>query len=55
MDLSPAQIAYARETLRPFASISHLIESPMEARAGIPSSVFDLVFSIYGIGWTTDR
>jgi hypothetical protein len=48
------QIAYATETLRPFASISHLIESPMEARAGIPKNRFDLVFSIYGIGWTTD-
>jgi len=26
----------------------------MEARAGIPKNLFDLVFSIYGIGWTTD-
>jgi hypothetical protein len=26
----------------------------MEARAGIPNGLFDLVFSIYGIGWTTD-
>jgi len=54
IDLSPVQIAYASETLRPFASVSHLIESPMEARAGIPNNLFDLVFSIYGIGWTTD-
>ena len=54
IDLSPVQIAYASETLRPFASVSHLIESPMEARAGIPKNLFDLVFSIYGIGWTTD-
>src|SRR5690348_1611419 len=45
IDLSPVQIAYARETLRPFASISHLIESPMEAMAGIPKNFFDLVFS----------
>lgn len=54
IDLSPVQIAYARETLRPFASASHLIESPMETRAGVPKNQFDLVFSIYGIGWTTD-
>jgi SAM-dependent methyltransferase len=54
IDLSPVQIAYAWETLRPFGSVSHLIESPMETRAGIPENLFDLVLSIYGIGWTTD-
>ena len=54
IDLSPVQIAYARETLRPFASVCRLIESPMETRAGLPMNIFDLVFSIYGIGWTTD-
>ena len=54
IDLSPVQIGYAKETLRPFASVSHLIESPMETRAEVPKNQFDLVFSIYGIGWTTD-
>src|SRR5258706_1760090 len=54
IDLSPVQIALAKETLRPFTSSSHLIESPMETSAGVPKNMFDLVFSIYGIGWTTD-
>lgn len=54
LDLSPVQIAFAEETLRPFASRVRLIESPMEIDPGIPPAYFDLVFSIYGLGWTTD-
>jgi len=54
VDLSPVQIAFATETLRPFAPRVRLIESPMERDPGIPSNHFDLVFSIYGLGWTTD-
>jgi SAM-dependent methyltransferase len=54
LDLSPVQIAFAQETLRPFASRVRLIESPMEVDPGIPTGHFDLVYSIYGLGWTTD-
>jgi len=54
IDLSPVQIAFAEETLRPFASRVRLLESPMEANPGVPADHFDLVFSIYGLGWTTD-
>lgn len=54
VDLSPVQIAFAEETLRPFASRVRLFESAMELNPGIPSDHFDLVFSIYGLGWTTD-
>jgi len=54
IDLSPVQIAFAEETLRPFAPRVRLIESPMEVNPGIPLGHFDLVFSIYGLGWTTD-
>jgi len=54
LDLSPVQIAFAEETLAPFASQVRLIESPMEEDPGIPPAHFDLVFSIYGLGWTTD-
>ena len=54
IDLSPVQIAFAEETLRPFAACVRLIESPMEVDPGIPPDYFDLVFSIYGLGWTTD-
>jgi len=54
LDLSPVQIAFAQETLRPFAWRVRLIVSPMEVNPGIPLGNFDLVFSIYGLGWTTD-
>jgi ubiquinone/menaquinone biosynthesis C-methylase UbiE len=54
LDLSPVQIQFAEETLRPFAPRVRLYESPMEVNPGLPENHFDLVFSIYGLGWTTD-
>lgn len=54
LDLSPVQIAFAEETLRPFESRRRLFESPMEMNPGIPTGHFDFVFSIWGMGWTTD-
>jgi len=51
---SPVQLDYARVTLSGVGSSVHLIESAMERDSGLPSNHFDLVFSIYGIGWTTD-
>ncbi len=54
VDLSPVQVAFAEETLRAFAPRCHLFESPMEVNPGIPSDYFDLVFSLWGLGWTTD-
>ena len=54
VDLSPVQVAFAEETLRSFTPRVRLFESAMEVNPGIPSGHFDLVFSIYGLGWTTD-
>jgi SAM-dependent methyltransferase len=54
IDLSPVQITFAEETLRPFAPIVRLIESPMEVNPGVPGNHFDLVLSLYGMGWTVD-
>jgi SAM-dependent methyltransferase len=54
LDLSPVQIGFAEETLRAFAPQCHLFESPMEVNPGIPTGYFDLVFSLWGLGWTTD-
>lgn len=54
IDLSPVQIAFAEETLQEWADRCRLLESPMERNPGVPANHFDLVFSIYGIGWTTD-
>jgi len=42
LDLSPVQIAFAEETLRPFADRVRLVESPMEVNPGVPSGFFDL-------------
>ena len=54
LDLSPVQVAFATVTLRDHVSRSRLFESPMEVNPGIPSDYFDLVFSLWGLGWTTD-
>lgn len=54
LDLSPVQIAFADEVLRPFASRVRLFASPMEDDPGLPAGYFDLVISIYALGWTTD-
>ena len=54
LDLSPVQIAFARETLQAHGASTRLFESPMEINPGIPTGYFDLVFSIWGLGWTTD-
>jgi len=53
IDLSPVQIAFAEETLQPFAQPARLIESPMELNPGVPQNHFDLVFCMYELGWTT--
>ena len=52
VDLSEAQIKAAKETLRDVKN--HLFCSPMEADIGLPKQYFDVVYSIYAIGWTTD-
>ena len=54
VDLSPVQVAFATETLRAFAPRCRLFASPKDVNPGIPSAHFDLVFSIWGLGWTTD-
>jgi SAM-dependent methyltransferase len=54
LDLSPVQIAFAREVLEDLGPRARLFESPMEVDPGIPAGHFDLVFSIYGLGWTVD-
>jgi SAM-dependent methyltransferase len=54
LDLSSVQIAFAKKTLEPFADRCRLFESPMEVNPGIPSGHFDFVFSIWGMGWTSD-
>jgi ubiquinone/menaquinone biosynthesis C-methylase UbiE len=54
IDFSSTQIALAKETLQSVADKTRLLKSPMEQNPGVPENYFDLVFSIYGIGWSTD-
>ena len=54
LDLSPAQIELARATLRGRGLQGHLFCSPMEQDPGLPDGHFDLVLSVYALGWTTD-
>jgi len=54
LDLSAVQIAFAADVLREFQPNVRLFHSPMEVDPGIPAGHFDLVLSIYGLGWTTD-
>lgn len=53
LDISSGQIRRAREFLTAQNIHATLICSPMEDTCGLPSDYFDLVFSVYGIGWTT--
>lgn len=54
VDLSHKQIEHADAYLKEHGYKAKLICSPMEDELGIPSDYFDYVYSIYGIGWTTD-
>ena len=54
IDLSQKQLDNAERLLSENGYSAKLICSPMEADIDIPKEYFDYVYSIYGIGWTTD-
>ncbi len=54
MDLSQKQLENADKLLKESGYTAKLICSPMEADVDIPLDYFDYIYSIYGIGWTTD-
>ena len=54
VDLSSKQLENAQRYLSENGYAAHLICSPMEAELDVPKDYFDYVYSIYGIGWTTD-
>ncbi|MFD1675905.1 class I SAM-dependent methyltransferase [Alicyclobacillus fodiniaquatilis] len=54
IDLSDTQIATAQTVLLPYAPIVKLFQGPMEQDPGIPHQAFDIVYSIYALGWTVD-
>ncbi len=54
VDFSHHQIENAQRFLGDHGYTAKFICSPMEANLDIPRDYFDYVYSIYGIGWTTD-
>lgn len=54
VDLSQKQLDNAKRLLAENGYSANLICSPMEEELDIPKEYFDYVYSIYGIGWTTD-
>lgn len=54
VDLSHKQIENAKVYLKENGYTAKLICAPMESDLSIPKDYFDYVYSIYGIGWTTD-
>ncbi len=54
IDISREQIRRTEEFLSSQNISANLICSPMEKDCGIPESYFDVVYSVFGIGWTTD-
>lgn len=54
LDISANQIDKTESFLASQGISAKLICSPMEEECGLPTDYFDLVYSVYGIGWTTD-
>ncbi|WP_100011734.1 class I SAM-dependent methyltransferase [Lentibacillus sediminis] len=54
LDLSKKQIKAANKLLKNSNSTINLFESPMEEDPGLPDNYFDIVFSIFALGWTTN-
>ncbi len=54
LDMSTKQLENATSYLKDCGYEAHLFNSPMEVNPGLPENYFDIVYSIYAIGWTTD-
>jgi SAM-dependent methyltransferase len=54
LDFSEEQISFTRELLAKNSISAKLFLSSMDANPGIPENYFDLIVSIYSLGWTPD-
>ncbi|MFV0414524.1 MAG: class I SAM-dependent methyltransferase [Oscillospiraceae bacterium] len=54
IDLSEEQLQKTATHLAAHGLSAKLICSPMEEECGLPALYFDVVYSVYAIGWTTD-
>ncbi len=54
LDMSTKQIGNANKFLRDCGYTPKLFNAPMESDCGLYNNYFDIVYSIYAIGWTVD-
>jgi SAM-dependent methyltransferase len=54
LDISAKQLENAGRYLTGNGYTAKLFNSPMESDCGLPKNHFDIIYSIYAIGWTTD-
>lgn len=54
LDISEEQLKAAENLLNKSGYPCTLFHQPMEDNSNIPQNYFDVVYSIYAIGWTTD-
>ena len=54
IDISTKQIENAQRFLLESGYDAKLFDSPMEERGHLPENYFDVVYSIYALGWTVD-
>ncbi len=54
LDISEQQIRFAKEFLEEKNILAKLLLASMDENPGIPENYFDLVVSIYSLGWTPD-
>lgn len=54
LDISENQIERAKDFLGTQGISAKFVCSPMEAECELPTGYFDLVYSVYGIGWSMD-
>ena len=54
LDISKKQLENARDFLAEHNYFPKFICAPMEDESDIPENYFDIVYSIYAIGWATD-
>ena len=54
LDLSEEQISFTQELLAKKSMSAKLFWSSMDENPGMPENYFDLIVSIYSLGWTPD-
>lgn len=54
LDISENQIECAKQFLETQGFHAKFVCSPMEEECELPTEYFDLVYSVFGIGWSTD-